>query len=142
MKKVMVQTLKQFHGCHSKNFHLSVTKLFEVVSDHALTQYIWLSYDLLKWKIYTASVIVYSKQTVLFYYIYMYRGFADAEFPGRRAHRGPVFYQVKGQLTGPFLHVPFDSAPLLSHTMHHHYMPGFPAAELRLFPCHGSRILV
>ena len=74
--------------------------------------------------------------------ILMYRGFADAEFPGRRAHRGPVFYQVKGQLTGPFLHVPFDSAPLLSHTMHHHYMPGFPAAELRLFPCHGSRILV
>jgi len=74
--------------------------------------------------------------------VLMYRGFADAEFPGRRAHRGPVFYQVKGQLTGPFLHVPFDSAPLLSHTMHHHYMPGFPAAELRLFPCHGSRILV
>ena len=79
---------------------------------------------------------------VLFYHFCMHRGLADAEFPRRRTHRCPVFYQVKGQLTGPFLHVPFDSAPLLSHTMHHHYMPGFPAAEHRLFPCHGNRFLV
>ena len=80
--------------------------------------------------------------TVLIYYFHMHRGLADAEFPRRRTHRCPVFYQVKGQLTGPLLHVPFDSAPLLSHTMHHHYMPGFPAAEHRLFPCHGNHFLV
>lgn len=80
--------------------------------------------------------------TVLFYHFCMHRGLADAEFPRRRTHRCPVFYQVKGQLTGPLLHVPFDSAPLLSHTMHHHYMPGFPAAEHRLFPCHGNHFLV
>ena len=40
-------------------------------------------------------------------------GFADAEFLCGGADRGPVLYDVKGQLTGPFLHVPFDSAPLL-----------------------------
>lgn len=89
-----------------------------------------------------SAVIVSPILNVLIYNYHMHRGLADAEFPRRRTHRCPVFYQVKGQLTGPLLHVPFDSAPLLSHTMHHHYMPGFPAAEHRLFPCHGNHFLV
>jgi hypothetical protein len=40
----------------------------------------------------------------------MDRGLADPELLCRRADRGPVLYDVKGQLTGPFLDIPFHTA--------------------------------
>ena len=42
----------------------------------------------------------------------MYGGFADAELPGSAAHRGPVLYDVKRQLTGALLDVPLQTATL------------------------------
>ena len=42
----------------------------------------------------------------------MYGGLADAEFFCRRANGRAVLYEVKGQLTGPFFPVTFDSSPL------------------------------
>ena len=40
-------------------------------------------------------------------------GFADAEFLCGGADRGPVFYEVKGQLPGPLFQILSDRAPLL-----------------------------
>ena len=40
----------------------------------------------------------------------MYRAFADPELLGCGADRGPVLYDVKGQLAGPFLDIPFHTA--------------------------------
>lgn len=55
-------------------------------------------------------ITVLSKQTILFHSVYMHRGFADVEFPGRGAYRGLVLYDVQGQLTGPLFHVSFHTA--------------------------------
>ena len=48
----------------------------------------------------------------------MYRGFADAELPGRAAHRRLVLYDVKRQLAGAFLDVPFQTATLPAKLSH------------------------
>ena len=50
--------------------------------------------------------------------IFMYRGFADAEFTGGSAHGGAVFDDVGGQIAGPLFHVPFDSSPLPNFNFH------------------------
>ena len=42
----------------------------------------------------------------------MYRAFADAEFFSGVADCSPVFYDVLGERTGPFLDVPFQEATL------------------------------
>ena len=40
----------------------------------------------------------------------MDRGLGDPELLCRRADRGPVLYDVKGQLTGPLFHISFHTA--------------------------------
>ena len=44
--------------------------------------------------------------------VLMYRGLADAEPFGGSANRGPVLYEVKGQLLGPPFQIVSDRAPL------------------------------
>lgn len=44
--------------------------------------------------------------------VLMYRGLADAEPFGDSANRGPVLYEVKGQLLGPPFQIVSDRAPL------------------------------
>ena len=55
----------------------------------------------------------------------MDRGLADPELLCRRADRGPVLYDVKGQLAGPFLDIPFHTAttPRILHLLYM-YMRG------------------
>ena len=45
--------------------------------------------------------------------VLMHRGLADAEPFGGSANRGPVLYEVKGQLLGPLFQILSDRAPLL-----------------------------
>lgn len=51
--------------------------------------------------------------TVLIYYFCMDSGLTDAELFGGGADRGPVFYEVMGQLHGPLLQIVANRAPLL-----------------------------
>ena len=44
--------------------------------------------------------------------VLMHRGLADAEPFGGSANRGPVLYEVKGQLLGPPFQIVSDRAPL------------------------------
>ena len=44
----------------------------------------------------------------LFGYVLMYRGFADAELPGRTPDCCLILNDVQGQLTGPLLNVSFQ----------------------------------
>ena len=50
-------------------------------------------------------------QTDLLIDNHMYGGLADPEFPGSAPDSGPVFYDVKSQVLGPVLYIPF-------HTIH------------------------
>jgi hypothetical protein len=67
--------------------------------------------------IYAAYLLIWALtvspiSTVLIYHFRMYGGFADAEFLGSAAHRGPVLYNVKRQLAGALLDIPLQTATL------------------------------